>query len=73
MSGEETNLEALHEELANIDASSCTPAIVATLSRELGWSHVKELLTLKDDNACGYYVRIAGEERWSVREEEVTA
>lgn len=43
-------------------------AIVATLSRELGWSHVKELLTLKDDNARGYYARIAGEERWSVRE-----
>lgn len=42
--------------------------IVSTLSRELGWSHLKELLTLKDDAARHYYARVAGEERWSVRE-----
>lgn len=44
------------------------PPIVATLSRQLGWSHVKEILPLKDDKQRLYYARTAGAERWSVRE-----
>lgn len=41
--------------------------IVATLSRQLGWSHFKEILPLKDANSRAWYARTAGEERWSVR------
>jgi predicted nuclease of restriction endonuclease-like (RecB) superfamily len=44
------------------------PAIVATLSPQLGWSHVKEILALKDEPQRLYYARIAGDEHWSVRE-----
>jgi predicted nuclease of restriction endonuclease-like (RecB) superfamily len=42
--------------------------IVATLSRQLGWSHVKEILPLEDEQQRLYYALTAGEERWSVRE-----
>jgi predicted nuclease of restriction endonuclease-like (RecB) superfamily len=34
----------------------------------LAWSHFKEILPLKDENKRLYYARIAGAERWSVRE-----
>lgn len=44
------------------------PQICATLSRKLGWSHVKEILPLKDENQRLYYAKIAGDENWSVRE-----
>jgi predicted nuclease of restriction endonuclease-like (RecB) superfamily len=42
--------------------------IVASLMRQLSWTHFLEILPLKDDQARLYYARIAGEERWSVRE-----
>jgi hypothetical protein len=41
--------------------------IVATLSRQLNWSHVKELLPLKDDLARTFYAEMCRLERWSVR------
>ncbi len=41
--------------------------IVATLSRELGWSHFKELLPLKDQLQRDFYAEICRIERWSVR------
>lgn len=42
-------------------------AIVATLSRQLTWSHVIELLTLCGHSERDFYAALAGHERWSVR------
>lgn len=41
--------------------------IVATLSRELGWSHFRELLPLKDDLQRDFYAEMCRVERWSAR------
>ncbi len=41
--------------------------IVATLRRQLGWSHFKELLPLKDDLKRDFYAEMSRVERWSVR------
>ncbi len=42
--------------------------IVATLSRQLGWSHFVELVPLKDALARDFYAEMARVERWSVRQ-----
>jgi DUF1016 N-terminal domain len=42
--------------------------IVATLSRQLSWSHVVALLPLKTLEAKLHYAEQAAQERWSVRE-----
>jgi predicted nuclease of restriction endonuclease-like (RecB) superfamily len=42
--------------------------IVATLSRQLGWSHFVELLPLKEPLKRDFYAEMARVERWSVRE-----
>jgi predicted nuclease of restriction endonuclease-like (RecB) superfamily len=44
------------------------PEIVATLSRQLSWSHVVALLPLKADEARRFYAHQAATEAWSVRE-----
>ncbi|MDP0490943.1 MAG: PDDEXK nuclease domain-containing protein [Verrucomicrobiota bacterium JB023] len=41
--------------------------IVATLSRQLGWSHFKEIIPLKDDLQREFYAEMCRVERWSVR------
>lgn len=41
--------------------------IVATLSRQLSWSHVVELLALEDGLRRGFYTQMCATERWSVR------
>ena len=41
--------------------------IVATLSRQLGWSHFKEILPLKEELARKFYTEMGRLERWSVR------
>jgi predicted nuclease of restriction endonuclease-like (RecB) superfamily len=41
--------------------------ILATLSRQLSWSHLVLLLGLKDPLQRDYYVQMATAERWSVR------
>ena len=41
--------------------------IVATLSRQLGWSHFKELLPLEKPFQCDFYAEMCKLERWSVR------
>lgn len=43
-------------------------SIVATLSRQLSWSHVVALLPLKSAEARHHYAEQASLERWSVRE-----
>ncbi|HEY3572159.1 MAG TPA: PDDEXK nuclease domain-containing protein [Thermoanaerobaculia bacterium] len=49
-------------------ASSFTdPQIVATLSRQLGWSHFKEILPLTDPLQREFYAEMCRIERWSVR------
>lgn len=42
--------------------------IVATLSRQLSWSHLVALLPLKTETARQHYAAQAAQERWSVRE-----
>ena len=44
------------------------PQIVASLMRQLSWTHFLVLLPLKDPNQRLFYARAAGDERWSVRE-----
>ncbi|NRR31162.1 DUF1016 domain-containing protein [Oxalobacteraceae bacterium] len=41
--------------------------IVATLSRQLSWSHFVMLLPFKDPQQRDYYAQMASVERWSVR------
>jgi predicted nuclease of restriction endonuclease-like (RecB) superfamily len=42
-------------------------AIVATLSQQLGWSHFKEIIPLKDELHRDFYAEMCRVERWSVR------
>lgn len=42
-------------------------SIVATLSRQLGWSHFKEIIPLKNDFQRDFYAEMCRIERWSVR------
>jgi predicted nuclease of restriction endonuclease-like (RecB) superfamily len=42
--------------------------ILSTLSRELSWSHLKELIYLKDKLQRTFYAQIAAHEKWSVRQ-----
>ncbi len=41
--------------------------IVATLRRQLGWSHFKEIIPLKDELKRDFYAEMCRIERWSVR------
>ena len=41
--------------------------IVATLSRQLGWSHFKEIIPLDDNLKRDFYAEMCRMERWSVR------
>lgn len=41
--------------------------IVATLSRQLGWSHFKEIIPFKDALQRDFYAEMCRIERWSVR------
>ncbi|MGN0035956.1 MAG: YhcG family protein [Bacteroidaceae bacterium] len=41
--------------------------IVATVSRQLWWSHFVEILPLKDELQREFYITLATKERWSVR------
>ena len=41
--------------------------IVATLSRQLSWSHFVEVIPLNDDLQREFYLTLAASERWSVR------
>lgn len=42
--------------------------IVATMSRQLTWSHIKLLLPVKDKNARNFYALMTGHNYWSVRQ-----
>lgn len=42
-------------------------AIVATLSQQLTWSHIKEIISLEDNLKREFYVTMCSTERWSVR------
>ena len=44
------------------------PEIVATLSRQLSWSHIVNLLPLKTESARQFYASQAATNTWSVRE-----
>lgn len=53
--------------MADFAASFPDEKIVATLSRELGWSHFVELLPLKKPLQRDFYAEMCRIERWSVR------
>ncbi len=42
--------------------------IVATLSRQLQWSHFVEVIPIKDDLQREFYLTLAASERWSIRQ-----
>ena len=42
--------------------------IVATLSRQLSWSHFVEVISLKDGLQREFYLTLAASERWSIRQ-----
>lgn len=42
--------------------------IISTLSGELSWSHIKELVYIKDDLQREFYTQLCRNERWSVRQ-----
>jgi predicted nuclease of restriction endonuclease-like (RecB) superfamily len=42
--------------------------IVATLSRELSWSHIKEIIYVKDELKRDFYLQMCRMERWSIRQ-----
>jgi len=41
--------------------------IVATLSRQLGWSHFVELIKINDELKQNFYIELCKQEQWSVR------
>ncbi|MDT8715542.1 DUF1016 domain-containing protein [Clostridium sp. 19966] len=41
--------------------------IVATLSQQLTWSHIKEIISIKDELKREFYATMCSSERWSVR------
>lgn len=41
--------------------------IVATLSQQLTWSHIKELISIEDELKREFYATMCSKERWSVR------
>ncbi|HEY9788666.1 MAG TPA: DUF1016 N-terminal domain-containing protein [Candidatus Obscuribacterales bacterium] len=41
--------------------------IVYTLSRQLGWSHFRQIMYLKDELRRQFYAEMCRLERWSVR------
>jgi hypothetical protein len=41
--------------------------IISTLSRQLSWSHIKEIIYLKDELQKEFYIEICRIEKWSVR------
>lgn len=45
-----------------------THKIISTLSGELSWSHIKELIYVKDDLQREFYLQMCRGERWSVRQ-----
>ena len=44
------------------------PEILSTLSRELSWSHIKEIIYLKNELKRDFYIEMCKMERWSVRQ-----
>jgi predicted nuclease of restriction endonuclease-like (RecB) superfamily len=44
-----------------------SPGIVSTLSRQLSWSHIVELLAVGDGVRREFYAQMCATERWSVR------
>lgn len=60
--GNRIHREILGEKRANYGAE-----IVSALSRQLAWSHFKEIIYLKDELQRGFYAEMCRIERWSVR------
>lgn len=41
--------------------------IVASMMRQLSWTHILQILPLKDNLQCEFYLTLAASERWTVR------
>ena len=61
--GERINREVLGNERAEYGKQ-----IVATVSRQLQWSHFVEVIPLKNDLQREFYLTLAASERWSIRQ-----
>ena len=53
--------------MVKFSESFSEPEIVSTLSRQLGWSHFKEIIYQKDPLQREFYAEMCRVERWSVR------
>ena len=53
--------------MINFAKASPEAEIVATLSQQLGWSHFRELLPLKEPLQREFYAEMCRVECWSVR------
>ena len=42
--------------------------IVASLMRQLSWTHILQVLAMKDELQCEFYLTLAASEKWSVRQ-----
>ena len=60
--GERINREVLGNERAEYGKQ-----IVASVMRQLSWTHILQVLPLKDDLHREFYLTLAASERWSVR------
>ena len=61
--GERINREVLGNERAEYGKR-----IVSAVSTQLTWSHITEILPLKDDLQREFYLTLAASERWSIRQ-----
>ncbi|MCK9162652.1 MAG: PDDEXK nuclease domain-containing protein [Arcobacteraceae bacterium] len=48
-------------------AKNIDEKIVATLSQQLSWSHIVELIILEDNLKIGFYAQMSIEQKWGVR------
>jgi len=54
------NMIKFYDEFSNFE-------IVQTLSGQLNWSHILEILKIDDELKCEFYITMIAHERWSVR------
>ena len=57
----------INNELSQNNKNGYGKQIVATLSRQLSWSHIKELIPVNDPLKREFYIQICFNENWSVR------
>ena len=59
--------ERINQEVLGNERTEYGKQIVSAVSTQLTWSHIIEILPLKDDLQREFYLTFAASERWSVR------